>query len=422
MGSMCDAGAFELQGTEPVIFPGADPGCTMGGYTVELNPPTFTDSWTMLGIPCVQAINPSPFDMFSDDIVVGGALRGTATYGFDWAVWERDHFNDQYLQVGEFAGVLDHLRGYWFGTTLWPDTKKVTMDGQMPTPPFSILLEEYGAGPIPAGGIPNQLGSPAFYPVRWGPGTLVVSASGTCNLGCTLPTAVTQGILGNDDLYKDNGFGSYDTYDPTLDAGMLFRGQGGWVFVDDASTDGPIHLQINDPGFARAGVPIEGPRALTEDEWRMTVSVLSGSLGDFTNRFGRLQGSSDGRDPSDAPELAPPDPSHHLSLSFPRPEWDPAGNFSSDYRSAAGDGGTWRFEVSSSLESGTARLTWTGPSEITARSVLVDERTGLEVPLGEGPYSFELDGEPRGFLWTVVDASIFTDGFESGTTSSWSVP
>ncbi len=158
-------------------------------------------------------------------------------------------------------------------------------------------------------------------------------------------------------------------------------------------------------------------------EWsvRLKLDQPSNGFYDHTNTIGQMLSAQDGYDPADLVEM-PPFAAPYLTLDFPHPEWGArAGRYASDFRSAqrlnsrgkpvsglpAGD---WAFEIRADKPGGTVVLTWEGPPEILARSILIDRATGRAIkptakPYRQG-YRLTLTSTTRSLVWRYLGTGV----------------
>ncbi len=158
-------------------------------------------------------------------------------------------------------------------------------------------------------------------------------------------------------------------------------------------------------------------------EWWVRLKLDQPATGfyDHTNTLGQLLSAQNGYDPADLVEM-PPFAAPYLTLDFPHPEWAArAGRYASDFRSAqrlnprgkpvsglpAGD---WAFEIRADKPGGTVVLTWEGPPEILARSILIDRATGRTIkptakPYRQG-YHLTLTSATRSLVWRYLGTGV----------------
>ena len=379
-GNNCDIGAFEAP---------AEPGC--GGGSFLMIPRM---RWEEIALSC----DPSGADVQTvfDEYTPGD-------YGTTWVLWE--HVPGGSTVPLTLTTPLDPTKAYWFKTT--DPVTVVGFEGFFNLPPPIPLT---APGPATANLIPNPSDSILFW------GDVNVNYTGANCPPCGILDAETDNVL-DATLYKWNG-ATFDTFHPGVPGqeGYLLREEGGWIKVN-SDQGGTVQLDL---GLGRTGgTPA---RDAGPDDWTVRLEYRIGDLRDVTQQLGQLEGSADGWDVRDLEELDPFD-EPNLQLVFPHPDWGPhAGAYATDFRAAdASANHAWTFEARSSLSEGTGRVVWHADATVRARSRLVDLRTGAEVDLAAGSFSFPLDAAPRSFLWTTrsVDGTIFADGFESGDHSAW---
>ncbi len=196
----------------------------------------------------------------------------------------------------------------------------------------------------------NMIGTPWNFRVSWAM--------------AEKPEGVWSSLYG----YDDGGFTTRNIIEP-------WEGYLAYNFNADSTT---VKLL---PKEARSSSTVSKQQALSTGEWRLTLLAHVGAQLDTVNYLGMRSGAADDWDRFDAPE--PPPIGNFVSLYFPHPQWNYAGNYSADYRPLSDHGAYWDFTLLSNLEDRKAELRWNGIDAIpeSFEVILVDRRIGQTVDL-----------------------------------------
>jgi len=194
-----------------------------------------------------------------------------------------------------------------------------------------------------------------------------------------------------------------DTAEPTADRTiMASAGRGKARGEAEQRAHRAAHGQVNE-GLDHGDI--------TGREWyvRLIVAAPAEKLEDAGNLLGQLADAQTGFDEHDLPELPPPEFGPFLSLVFPHPEWgQPDADYGTDYHplSRGRQQDSWTFEIRSNDPGRDLVLSWQGPMQILARSVLVDSATGQKILAVKGSYRLgALGGGSRTFEWRYTGSS-----------------
>ncbi|MEW5874712.1 MAG: FlgD immunoglobulin-like domain containing protein [Candidatus Zixiibacteriota bacterium] len=320
--------------------------------------------YRMIGFPF--DVTPStPSSVFEDDL---GA--------YDPVQWRLGRYNpasgtyQEYPSVGNIA----RGRGYWLiargGKTVDASGRSARPD-TLVTP--SVTPSRYADLVIEPGW--NQISTPFAFDILW---SKRVAEAG-------IESALWAYTSGNDAVT------SY------VQASRMEPFVGYWVNNTEA---GPRHLLIP---YEEAAPSLQVQKTGGSGEWSLTLSVISGRVGDLSNVAGVREGAQGGRDPFDLSE--PPPFDRYVSLAFLGEEDSgTVTRLAGDFRSPGENGWTFPFEVCGNTGDAVRQImTIDGELPVDVRVRLLSERTGAVTDLLANPEMALLaSAQPTGERFTLL--------------------
>jgi len=320
--------------------------------------------YRMIGFPFDVAPS-TPSSVFEDDL---GA--------YDPEQWRLGRFSPSSGSYQEYPSVgnIARGRGYWLiargGKTVDASGRSARPDTSL-TP--SVTPSRYADLLVEPGW--NQISTPFAFDILW---SKRVAETG-------IESALWAYTSGNDAVT------SY------VQASRMEPFVGYWVNNTEA---GPRHLLIP---YEEATPSLQVQKAGGSGEWSLTLSVISGSVGDISNEAGVRAGALDGRDEFDLCE--PPPFDRYVSLAFLREEnGETVAGLAADFRPTGEDGWRFPFEVRGNTGTG-VRLTMSVDGELPAdmRVLLADDESGALYDLVANPEVALMESaEPSGERFTLL--------------------
>lgn len=361
------------------------------GESLDLTP----GQWKLFSLACDVGSANQVSDLVGDDLA--------GTYNTDWAMFERDAANQQYVLLDPTDPLIVG-RGYWIITLNSGQSFRV--EGSPNNVIDVPLASDSGSGRL------NMVGTPFRFDVCWADVEVIdggmplsldqadpmVGSVRACSMVPPDPSCVMSRTA-----YTWNG-GAYEAFDgETVGAeGTLHPFDGFWVRAFKSGIS--LRVPALPSSSCGAGPPPPPPFTTEATPWVVRLIVESETLRDAGNLLGQLADSLQGFDSHDLPELAPFGDTF-LTLVFPHGDWGAqAGDYTTDFHALGAETDEWQMEVRSSEIGKEITLRWEGwpPKHSRARAWLIDGEAGKVVAVEPGgSYTFLMTSGRRSLRWHV---------------------